>query len=119
MLAPADGTVIEVVSDIADNSPVGTMNAKQPAGNRVVIDHGNGEYSLLLAHLKMGSAKVQKGAIVKKGDLVGLCGNSGNSSEAHIHFQVSNNPTLDLGKALPVRYEGDVKVLQGQTLVGS
>ncbi|TGU70988.1 M23 family metallopeptidase, partial [Mesorhizobium sp. M00.F.Ca.ET.186.01.1.1] len=80
ILAPQDGTVVHVVSDIPDNVPVGTMNDKQPAGNVVVIDHGNGEFSYL-AHLKQGSAKVKVGDRVKKGDLLGLCGNSGNSSE--------------------------------------
>ncbi|MDI4644440.1 hypothetical protein [Cohnella hashimotonis] len=42
MIAPRDGTIVQVVNDIADNEPVGTMNADQPIGNVVVLDHGGG-----------------------------------------------------------------------------
>jgi hypothetical protein len=67
------------------------MNPERAAGTHVVIDHGNGEFSLL-AHLKPGTLKVKVGQSVKAGALLGLCGNSGNSSEAHLHLHVTRAP---------------------------
>ncbi|WP_068615951.1 M23 family metallopeptidase [Paenibacillus tuaregi] len=119
IIAPKEGTVVEAVDEYEDNFPVGTTNPDNPPeGNHVVIDHGHGEYSLL-AHLKKGSVKVSKGDIVKKGDLLALCGNSGNSSEPHLHFQVSDHPLFTEGKSRLVRFEGNPEVLIGRTLKGS
>lgn len=67
------------------------MNESQPAGNYVILEHSNKEYSLL-AHFKQHSIMVNEGDIVKQGQNIGLCGNSGNSSEPHIHFQVMDSP---------------------------
>jgi murein DD-endopeptidase MepM/ murein hydrolase activator NlpD len=78
ILAPADGTVVEVVEGVADNVP-GQMNAAQLTGNRVILDHGNDEYSVL-AHLRQGSVRVAQGQVVRSGTHLGDCGNSGNSS---------------------------------------
>ena len=72
-------------------------------GNRVVIDHGNGEYSII-AHFKMGSIVVKKNSFVKQGQLLGLCGNSGQSSEPHIHYHLQNSPDIDHGEGLPVKF---------------
>lgn len=113
VVAPASGRVVSVVNDIKDNEPVGAMNASQPAGNYVVIDHGNQEYSIL-AHLKYGSIQVKAGDQVEQGDLLGLCGNSGNSSEPHLHFQVSDSPDLFQSKSIRVRFKGYPDVIQGQ-----
>ncbi|MCR8845834.1 M23 family metallopeptidase [Paenibacillus sp. SC116] len=116
VLSPADGTVVEIVTDIPDNVP-GEMNPEQTAGNYVIIDHGNNEYSLL-AHFKQHSIKVKKGDKIKTGDYLGDCGNSGNSSEAHIHYQVSDKPSFEHGRSLPPRYEKGIFPVQGQTLKG-
>ncbi|MBB6672162.1 M23 family metallopeptidase [Cohnella nanjingensis] len=110
--AAADGTVVHVVNDIVDNEPVGAVTTDQPAGNVVVIDHGNGEFSYL-AHLRKGSVQVKVGDKVKAGDWIGLCGNSGNSSEPHLHFQVSDKADLFEGKSIRVKWEGDLKLHQG------
>lgn len=112
MLMPADGKVIEVENGIKDNEPVGKMNDKQPAGNYVVIDHGNDEYSLL-AHFKYDSIIVKPGDQVKEGEVLGLIGNSGNSSEAHIHFQVMNGPDWDASKSIRIRFNLDEEFIQG------
>jgi murein DD-endopeptidase MepM/ murein hydrolase activator NlpD len=113
--APHAGKVVHVVSDIPDNEPVGTMNDKQPAGNVVIIDHGDGEFSYL-AHLKKDSVTVKVGDSVEKGDIVGLSGNSGNSSEAHLHFQVSDGDDLFASKSLRIKWENDLHPVQGETL---
>ncbi|REK71674.1 M23 family peptidase [Paenibacillus paeoniae] len=114
VVAPADGTVVEVVNDIADNEPVGVMNEKAPAGNVVIIDHG-GEYSYL-AHLKKGSAIVKVGDQVKRGDKIGEVGNSGNSSEAHMHFQVSDGSDLYESSSIRVKWSNDLEPTRGKTV---
>lgn len=117
LYAAADGTVVEVKNDIPDNTP-GVMNAEEPAGNVVVIDHGNGEYSIT-AHLKEGSAAVKTGDKVKQGDLIGQLGNSGNSSEAHLHFQVSDGPDLFTSRSVQIRWADQSQVLtRGNTFQG-
>ncbi|WP_438348344.1 peptidoglycan DD-metalloendopeptidase family protein [Paenibacillus sp. FA6] len=114
ILAPADGTVISVVNHIPDNEPVGVMNEKEPAGNVVVIDHG-GEYSFL-AHLKKDSVTVNPGDQVKLGDKIGELGNSGNSSEAHLHFQISDGEDLFDSSSLNVRWKDGLNPIRGETL---
>ncbi|CAM4450551.1 M23 family metallopeptidase [Paenibacillus tarimensis] len=116
VLAPADGTVVHVKDDIPDNKPVGVMNEAEPAGNVVVIDHGGGEYSML-AHLQQGSAAVRKGDRVKRGDQIGRCGNSGNSSEPHIHLQVSDGADYAQARSLNIAWE-EGELLHGQTVIG-
>jgi murein DD-endopeptidase MepM/ murein hydrolase activator NlpD len=107
VLAPATGRVVEVVDGVRDNHPrVQVQNPANPAGNHVVLDLGNGEYALL-AHLRKGSVRVRRGEMVRRGDLLGACGNSGNSSEPHLHFHVQDRPELfGPARGLPVTFEG-------------
>lgn len=102
ILAPADGTVLEVIEGVADNVP-GEMNPSQPTGNRVILDHGNHEYSVL-AHLRQGSVRVTKGQVVRTGTQLADCGNSGNSSEAHLHYQLQAGPEFGKATALPAQF---------------
>ncbi|WP_372635737.1 M23 family metallopeptidase [Cohnella sp.] len=117
IVAPRDGTVAAVVDGIADNEPVGRTDPENPAGNVVVIDHGDGEFSIL-AHLQKGSVSVQIGDKLSKGDQVGLCGNSGNSSEPHLHFQVSDGKELFDSKSIRVHWEQDRELRQGAVVDG-
>ena len=115
LYAAADGTVVEIKNDLPDNTP-GVMNAEEPAGNFVVIDHGNNEYSIT-AHLKEGSVAVKKGDKVKRGDLIGELGNSGNSSEAHLHFQVSDGADLFTSSSINIRWADQSQQLtRGNTI---
>ncbi|WP_339276738.1 peptidoglycan DD-metalloendopeptidase family protein [Paenibacillus sp. FSL W8-0426] len=117
LYAAADGTVVEVKNDIPDNSP-GVMNAEEPAGNYVVIDHGHGEYSIT-AHIKEGSISVKKGDKLKQGDQIGELGNSGNSSEAHLHFQVSDGPDLFTSRSINIRWaDQSQQMTRGNTVQG-
>ncbi|GED71594.1 peptidase M23 [Brevibacillus reuszeri] len=118
ILAPEAGTVVHIVNDVKDNVPVGVMNEAHPAGNVVVIDHGNGEYSYL-AHLKEGSVTVKVGDRVAKGDTIGLGGNSGNSSEPHLHYQVSDGKDLFTSKSIRVQWENNLNPIQGETVTGN
>ena len=99
ILAPTDGTVVEVVGDLPDQA-IGTTNARQPAGNHVILDLGHGEYALL-AHLRQGSVAVEAGQQVAAGDELGRCGNSGNTSEPHLHFHLQDSPVFGEGLGLP------------------
>jgi len=90
ILAPGDGEVVWECDSLPDQ-PIGSTDAKNAVGNGVIIDHGTGEYSLL-AHLQPHSLKVHLGQHLKAGDMIGLCGNSGNTSEPHLHYHVQNGP---------------------------
>ena len=113
--APETGKVVHAVNNIADNKPVGQFNESEPMGNVVIIEHGNGEFSYL-AHLKKNSVKVKVGDTVQKGDVIGACGNSGNSSEPHLHFQVSNGKDFIDSSAIRIKWENDLHPVQNDTV---
>lgn len=73
-------------------------------GNHVVLDLGAGVYALL-AHLRRGSVRVRPGDRVATGQQLAECGNSGNSSEPHLHFQLMDHPSVLLAAGLPLRFE--------------
>lgn len=109
--APASGKVIKIVNHIKDNIP-GKMNRLRPAGNYIVIQHAENEYSFI-AHFKRKSITVKKGDSVVCGDVIGQCGNSGNSSEPHIHFQVMDGPKFSKSKSLCICFKNDSEPVQG------
>ena len=100
--APAAGKIVEVVNTIEDNQ-VGTTNTNQPGGNYIVIDHLNGETSIL-AHLKKGSIIVTQGETVVKGQEVGQTGNSGASDRPHLHYQLQGTSGQLGGLGLPAQF---------------
>jgi murein DD-endopeptidase MepM/ murein hydrolase activator NlpD len=73
-------------------------------GNMVVIRHGEGEYSLF-AHFKQNSIRVRIGDKVTSGQTIGLLGNSGNSTEPHLHFQMQNAPFFEDEASLKTFFE--------------
>ena len=85
VVAPADGVVVKLVSDIDDNI-IGHVNLHQNWGNTVVIKHAEHLYSQI-SHLKKDSITVKQGQNVKQGEIIGYCGNSGRSPYPHLHFQ--------------------------------
>jgi hypothetical protein len=89
ILAPADGIVVEAIDGVRDNIP-GSMNPYCVFGNSVLIQHETTEISVL-AHLQRGSVVVKEGESVKRGQLLGKCGNSGNSSEPHLHYHLQDS----------------------------
>lgn len=102
VVAPGAGRVVVARDGVEDNRP-GETNMAEPAGNHVVIDHGNGEYSFL-AHFREGSVRVAVGDHVEAGTVLGECGNSGNSSEPHLHYHLQDTPTLGAGAGLPAQF---------------
>jgi len=92
VLAPADGTVEFVMDRIPDNI-IGEVNLKDNWGNTVIVKHDDNLYTSL-SHLKEGSIKVKEGDLIKEGDEIGRCGNSGRSPYPHLHFQAQETPYI-------------------------
>lgn len=103
VLAPGSGTVLTAIAGLPDNEP-GVMDAANPPGNHVIIDLGNDEFALL-AHLQKDSVLVEPGDEVSAGDTLGLCGNSGNTSEPHIHFHIQDETGFGNGNGKPAFFE--------------
>ncbi|MFJ5771628.1 M23 family metallopeptidase [Psychrobacillus sp. NPDC093180] len=115
IVAPGDGKIVKVVDGLKDNIP-GEMDTNNPAGNYVVIEHANKEFSMI-AHFKQNSILVKVGVVVTEGQLIGKCGNSGNSSEPHIHFQVMDSPDFENGNSIRIRFKDGNEPIQGDTVV--
>ncbi|MCC7126925.1 MAG: M23 family metallopeptidase [Acidobacteria bacterium] len=98
VLAPIDGEVVRAENGRPDN-PLGTKDTSQPAGNHIVIRTAGGQF-VFLAHMQKGSVSVKVGETVRRGQRVGLCGNSGNSDFPHIHLHVQDTPDLNAGRGL-------------------
>jgi len=123
--APGDGIIISLENNIEDNSRPGVINGNinnsNLGGNYIMIDHLNGEYSLL-AHFKKGTIIVSVGDTVSKGQEVGKAGNSGNSTGTHLHYQLQNTPEYLNGIGLPAQfsnyYKDDVFIERGEPVRG-
>ena len=102
VLAPGAGTVVSAESgepdwEVGRTSLPDSMVLARPValfGNHVVIDHGNGEFSLL-AHLRRGSVVVRQGERVRQGQAVGRVGFSGSVYTIHTHYQLQRGPEYD------------------------
>lgn len=111
-VAVADGTVVVAQDGYPDNiprTPAGFETAvpvtmESVAGNRVVIDLGGGQFAYY-AHLKPGSVRVKIGERVKRGQLLAAVGNSGDSRQPHLHFQVTTNPDVMASEGLPYVFD--------------
>jgi Peptidase family M23 len=93
--AVADARVV-VAEDDMEDSPIGALpnlSVDKADGNHVVLDLGHARYALY-AHFKPHSVRVRAGQQVKRGEVLGLVGTSGNSSEPHLHFHVADGPSL-------------------------
>jgi hypothetical protein len=93
-LAVADGIVAATKDSIPENVPGPTSRAvpitlETVGGNYVIVDIGGGRYAFY-AHLRPGSLRVRAGDRVRRGQVLGLVGNSGNSTEPHLHFHLSD-----------------------------
>lgn len=105
ILAPADGVVVDIKNLFAD-TPISDQkevlcSSSDIRGNYIVIKHSDNEYSMI-AHIKKDSFSVKIGDTVKRGQLLACCGNSGNTSEPHIHFQIQQGSNFLLSASLPI-----------------
>ena len=109
-LAVANGTVVAVKDSIPENVPGSRavpITLETVGGNHVIIDIGGGNFAFY-AHLRPGSIRVKKGDRVTRGQVVGLVGNSGNSTEPHLHFHISDGNSPLGSEGLPYRLDFDV-----------
>lgn len=74
-------------------------------GNHLVLELADGSYALF-AHLRRGSTTVHEGAAVRAGQQLAECGNSGNSTEPHVHFQLMDGPDPRRAKGVPFTWRG-------------
>ncbi|TXS23375.1 M23 family metallopeptidase [Streptomyces sp. gb1(2016)] len=90
---------------LAEGELRGLAGAHRVFGNRVVLDLGDGTYAAY-AHVRRGSLQVRTGDTVRAGQRIARCGNSGNSTEPHVHFQLMDHPDLDRARGIPFRWRG-------------
>lgn len=99
----ADGIVLEAKDGAAEETP-GALPARKTletlAGNHVVVDIGDGHF-VVYAHLQEHSLRVKPGDRVRRGDVLGLLGNTGNSSNPHLHFHIMDGPSALASNGLP------------------
>ncbi|HET9646955.1 MAG TPA: M23 family metallopeptidase [Microlunatus sp.] len=76
------------------------------AGNHVMIDSDG--IIVAVCHLRQGSVEVQAGQHVQVGDVLGRCGNSGNSTEPHVHVQAHDNPDVEHANAVHLTFNGSL-----------
>jgi Peptidase family M23 len=115
ILAPAAGSVVYARNDVPDNPHPGEepddnyyRALHDPimafAGNCVIIDHGNSEYSVMM-HMQTDSVTVKVGGRVATGQVIGRLGNSGDATGPHLHYQLQLGPQLIHDQALPFRFQ--------------
>ncbi len=120
VLAPLDGTVVQVHDDEPDHyarrgqlplllymlGQAGRLRrgAAGLAGNHVVLELAQGNGYVALAHLRRGSICVEPGDVITVGQQLGSCGNSGNSTEPHIHLQVMDQADPMVARGLPMAF---------------
>lgn len=122
--APCAGTVVRTYSSARDHEARATWVAvlymllegairevfgpRAMMGNHVIVATGDGAFALL-AHLQRGSVSVRAGDAVTAGQVVGRCGNSGNSSEPHVHMQLMDHANPVIAAGLPFEF-ADIRV---------
>ena len=101
VVAPCDG-IVSGTSDGAPDAPIGRADPLKPAGNHVLLfcAAGRAGITLLLAHFRSGSVAVARGDRVRRGTLLGRVGNSGNSTEPHLHVHAVRGSETDPGAVL-------------------
>ena len=127
VVASAAGYVVQAHDGEPDMTPgVVSNNTEAPEGNIIALKLETGTY-LIIAHLKPSSVLVQVGDQVEEGQVIGQCGNSGNTSEPHIHIHHQRqDPTvypINFAEGLPLYFrdhdgppmpEGGVRMENGK-----
>lgn len=122
ILAPVEGVVVGVHSTAVDHPAfrglpsVGYALTQRRraaagwqalAGNHVLLELGDGPV-VAICHLQRDSVQVQVGQRVRVGEVLGRCGNSGNSTEPHVHLQAIDRPDVRQATAVPITFGGRV-----------
>jgi hypothetical protein len=120
ILAPLRGSVVAVHDGEPDHAARRSIVAGVPyllsqgsraaqgaagvAGNHVIIAAAESGPFVLLAHLQRGSVAVRVGDAVAVGDRVGACGNSGNSTQPHVHVQATDSMDWTSARGIPITF---------------
>lgn len=107
VLAVADGTVVSSRNDLPEQVPGALpqgITIDQVDGNFVVLDIGGGNY-VLYAHMQPGSVTVKAGAKVKRGEVLGKVGNTGNTQAPHLHLHVMDGPSPLASNGIPYVFD--------------
>jgi hypothetical protein len=104
----ADGTVTEALDGIPENVPHSGKYAVDltfinAGGNHVVVDIGNHRYAFY-AHMRPGSVTVKVGDKVRAGQVLGHVGNTGSSTEPHLHMHIVDRPSFLAGNGVPYEF---------------
>ncbi|MCU0096904.1 peptidoglycan DD-metalloendopeptidase family protein [Bacillus sp. OR9] len=108
VMAPASGTVVSINNNDHDLVP-GSDNFQSMAGNHIYLRVDETGTFLILAHLKEGSIKVKEGQHVNEGEVLAQVGNSGSSSEPHLHIhhqrQDPSKVSMFFAEGLPLYFQ--------------
>ncbi|HWM36860.1 MAG TPA: M23 family metallopeptidase [Streptomyces sp.] len=120
ILAPASGTVVAVHDTEIDHEARRSQLALVPyalgqagrvrqgvgaiAGNYVIISLAESGVFVALVHFQAGSVRVSVGQKVAEGQHIANCGNSGNSTQPHVHMQVMDSSDLSVARGLPMLF---------------
>lgn len=107
--SPCDGIVSVVLDGFEDLPPGGTPSDEEdPAGNHIYIQCKAQDAHVLLAHMKQGTIIPSAGSRIRTGEMVGQVGNSGNTTEPHLHIHARRGGNLDdviAGTGIPILYD--------------
>lgn len=107
VVSPCDGEVLELKDGLEEKVPGIPNETENPAGNYVALSCKG--VTVLLAHMQPGSLAVEVGQTLSTGDPIGLAGNSGNTSEPHLHIHAerrTDGEKVLRGKAVPITFDG-------------
>jgi hypothetical protein len=112
--SPCAGRVGEAVDGRPDLRPP-RADSENLAGNHVVVRCAEEDVEVLLAHMKEGSVAVEQGERVEEGGLLGRVGNSGNTSEPHLHVHAvkTGSGSVLEGEGVPIVFDGRFPVRNG------
>jgi len=104
----AEGKVAAIADGLPENVPHSgkfaiAIDVNNAAGNHVVVEIAPRRY-VLYAHMRPGSVQVKVGDVVKVGDILGHVGNTGSSTEPHLHMHIDDQPSFLAGNGVPYEF---------------
>jgi hypothetical protein len=110
IMAVADGMVVETLNTLNDQTPGKlpdrkTITLANVDGNHIILDLGDGVFAFY-AHMQKDSIRVARGDKVKRGQVLGKLGNTGNTSAPHLHFQLMDGPSALGSNGVPYVVDG-------------
>jgi len=126
ILTPVNGKVIKIHDNETDNKVRRSLFAGIPymltqkkrleerieniTGNYIIIQPEDSDNFICIVHIKKNSFVVKEGDIILVGEHLADCGNSGNSTQPHIHIQAMNNLNLNITKGIPLYFKNFIEL---------